>query len=84
MASYEGINNELYDFSSDLIQKKTLVLLTKSEIVEESSKLSELVKIFKSFEVEAIPISSVTGEGIEMLKYKLFSLINISPINYAE
>jgi len=68
------LKDELLRFGADLAAKRCVVVLTKSELVDET----ELEKMQASLEAEGhdvLVISAVTGIGLTELKHKLFTLV---------
>jgi len=67
---YEVITRELANFGSGLDQKPTIVVASKMDIVNKE-KLTKLKRYCKRKKLELFPISAVTGEGIDELKWAL-------------
>ena len=67
---YEVITRELANFGSGLDAKPTIVVATKMDIVNKE-KLAKLKRYCKRKKLELFPISAVTGEGIDELKWAL-------------
>ncbi len=70
VADYEVITHELANFGSGLDAKPTIVVATKMDIVNKD-KLTKLKRYCKRKKLELFPISAVTGEGIDELKWAL-------------
>jgi GTP-binding protein len=70
VADYEVIARELSNFGSGLDTKPTIVVASKMDIVDKD-KLTKLKRYCKRKKLELFPISAVTGEGIEELKWAL-------------
>ena len=69
--TYKMLKNELQSHNSDLINKPSLILLTKTDsIIDEDYK-----NIKKIDQIKVFPISSVTGQGIDNAISKIVSLI---------
>ena len=66
-AEYESINNELALFSPELAQKGQIVVITKTDIPRTKEELPAIKSWFESKGVTVFPISSATGEGVELL-----------------
>jgi GTPase len=62
---YEILLNELKEFNPELLDKKRLVAVTKSDLLDKELK-EEMIKTIRSF--QPVFISSITGEGITTLK----------------
>ena len=67
---YEVITRELANFGSGLDSKPTIVVATKMDAVN-PDKLAKLKRYCKRKKLELFPISAVTGEGIEELKWAM-------------
>ena len=64
---YEVITRELASFGAGLDGKPTIVVASKVDVVNKD-KLAKLKRYCKRKKLELLPISAVTGEGIEQLK----------------
>jgi GTP-binding protein len=70
---YKILQNELKKFNKELLDKKRLLVVSKSDLLDE-----ELMKELKK-ELPRLPylfISSATGYNILQLKDKLWSMLN--------
>lgn len=67
---YNIIRKELKNFSKDLIEKKEMVLLTKSDLVEEKDLMRKMKK-FIDKKIEVLAVSIHDWEKLEKLKKKL-------------
>ncbi len=67
---YEVITRELASFGAGLDTKPTIVVASKIDAANKD-KLAKLKRFCKRKKLELIPISAVTGEGIEELKYAM-------------
>lgn len=67
---YEVITNELGKFSPKLLKKNRLILLTKTDLVTEST-VKKHIKALKKFTYEILPISIYDAKSIETLRKKL-------------
>jgi GTP-binding protein len=65
---YAVITNELASFGAGLEQKPVLVAASKIDVANKD-KLAKLRRYCKKHTLPLYPISAVTGEGIEKLKY---------------
>ncbi len=78
---YEVITHELANFGAGLDTKPTIVVASKMDIANKD-KLAKLKRYCKRKKLELYPISAVTGEGIEELKWamaKKLSAISSQP-----
>jgi GTP-binding protein len=64
---YEVITRELASFGAGLDSKPIIVVASKMDVVNKE-KLAKLKRYCKRKKLELLPISAVTGEGIEELK----------------
>ena len=67
---YEVITRELASFGAGLDTKPTIVAASKIDAAN-ADKLAKLKRYCKRMKLDLIPISAVTGEGIEELKYAM-------------
>src|SRR3954470_1244144 len=67
---FEVIMGELSSFGAGLENKPMLLVASKCDVANKT-KLAKLKRYAKSHEIEFLPISAVTGEGIEKLKYAM-------------
>ena len=67
---YEVITRELANFGGGLDSKPTIVVASKIDAVNKD-KLAKLKRYCKRKKLELFPISAVTGEGIEELKWTM-------------
>ena len=67
---YEVITHELANFGAGLDTKPTIVVASKMDIANKD-KLAKLKRYCKRKKLELYPISAVTGEGIDELKWAM-------------
>jgi GTP-binding protein len=67
---YEAITRELASFGSGLDKKPMVIAASKMDTVNQD-KLAKLKRYCKRKKLELFPISAVTGEGIEELKWAM-------------
>ncbi|HKD83487.1 MAG TPA: GTPase ObgE [Terriglobales bacterium] len=67
---YEVITRELANFGAGLDTKPTIVVASKMDIANKD-KLAKLKRYCKRKKLELYPISAVTGEGIDELKWAM-------------
>ena len=70
---FDILLNELKTYSPELLDKKRLLAISKSDLLDEEL-LSEMKKELP--QIEHIFISSVTGQGIQKLKDKIWEALN--------
>ncbi len=71
--NYLLIQNELSLYSNDLVKKNTLVIISKSDLVD-TSKLNDILQFFKEKNIAAFAISSFTSYHISSLIEKILNL----------
>ena len=64
---YEAINRELELFSPELASKKQIVVITKIDLPQTKEELPAIKAWFEGEGVAVFPISSATGEGVDLL-----------------
>ena len=71
--SYKQIKDELKNYSSKLAQKKELIVLNKTDLVDEDM-VKEIIKDFsKSMKSEVVLLSTLEKKSISKIKAKLIS-----------
>ncbi len=67
LAEYESINHELALFSSELSLKEQIVVITKIDLPQTKAELPAIQAWVKNKGLSVFPISSATGEGVDLL-----------------
>lgn len=67
---FEVIMGELNNFGAGLETKPMILAASKCDVANKT-KLAKLKRYAKSHGLELFPISAVTGEGVEKLKYAM-------------
>lgn len=67
---FEVIMGELSSFGAGLEVKPMILAASKCDVANKT-KLAKLKRYAKSHNLEILPISAVTGEGIDRLKYAI-------------
>ena len=70
VADFEVIVEELESFGAGLDKKPMLVAASKTDVANKD-KLAKLKRHCKKLKLDLLPISAVTGEGIDKLKYAM-------------
>jgi GTP-binding protein len=86
VADFKVITAELESFDPALAAKPTILVAAKADIAN-PAKLKKLAAFAKRRKLQFFPISAVTGEGIESLKYAIAALVAANrprPIDLAE
>ena len=76
LKSFEIIEKELADFHLDFSNQKRWICITKIDLIDKTN-LSKLIREFQAkYSSTAIyPISSISGDGIDILREELFKQI---------
>jgi GTP-binding protein len=74
VADFKVITDELKSFDPALAAKPTILAATKVD-AENPAKLKKLAAFAKRRKLQFFPISAVTGEGVEPLKYAIAALV---------
>jgi GTPase len=75
LEDFETVSSELMEFNPKILSKPTLILASKIDAMQSSEKLRKLQKFAEFRGLGFHPISSITGEGIDELKYKVAKLL---------
>ena len=67
IAEYTSINHELALFSPELSAKEQIVVITKIDLPQTKAELPAIKAWFEGEGVTVFPISSATGEGVDLL-----------------
>ncbi len=71
--SYKQIKDELKNYSTKLVKKRELIVLNKTDLIEES-EVEKIVKYFsKNIKSEVIVLSTLDKKSISKIKAKLIS-----------
>src|ERR1700678_4453442 len=68
---FRVVMEELEGFSPDLLQKPMFVVASKVDVAQDPERIKKLRALAASKDLPFYEISSVTGQGIENLKYNL-------------
>ncbi len=72
---YKKINDELFSFSPKLLEKPQVVVINKMDLKEVKERFPFSKLSLEREGISPLPISSLTGEGIDRLISKLFSIL---------
>ena len=72
---FEVILHELAEFSPELAGKPMLVVATKMDAAQDRSRVDSLAQLARGRGLPFLQISSVTGEGLEELKFKMAAMV---------
>ena len=71
--SYKQIKDELKNYSSKLVKKKELIVLNKTDLIDEDD-VKKIVKDFsKNIKSEVVVLSTLEKKSISKIKAKLIS-----------
>jgi len=73
--SYSTIRKELGEYSPELLNKPEIVVINKVDLVNKKGVISKVKTL------DAIPISALTGEGLEELKKRIVNQLNSESVN---
>ena len=74
--SYDQVKNELKNYSTKLSKKKELIVLNKTDLVDEK-KVKDIVNNFsKNTKSEVITMSTLKKKTISKIKAKLISYVS--------
>jgi len=71
LEAFDIINKEMEQYSPKLLEKPQIVVGNKIDMLSDKSKLKEWEKQFKEKGYKFIPVSVLTGEGLDKLKQEL-------------
>ncbi len=74
---YVKINNELKKYNKDVAKLKQIIVANKCDMPDSKENLKKFKE--KVGRKKVIPISAITGEGIEELKKEMFKVISTLP-----
>jgi len=77
---FHAIDAELAEHSSDLPKKPKIIIAAKMDVAD-PKKVQELQRWAKKNNLELIKISSVTGEGLDELKYAVLAALNLASVS---
>lgn len=73
---FRVVMEELAGFGEDLLRKPMFVVASKVDVAQDPGRIEELRALAASKELPFYEISSVTGQGIEGLKYNLAQFLS--------
>ncbi len=68
LEAFKIVNSEMEKYNPELLKKKQIVVGTKIDILTDREILNDLKKEFEKMGYMFIPVSSITGEGIDTLR----------------
>ena len=74
---FDAINRELEIFNPSLISKPQIAVINKIDTIDKKKLLTKIKKLKKHSALDVIPISAVTGEGVEELLNETANLLRV-------
>ncbi len=74
--SYNQVKNELKNYSSDLLDKKELIVLNKIDLVDENLSKDIIDKFSKTVDKEILTLSTFKKSSVSKIKAKLLSYVS--------
>ncbi len=74
--SYNQVKNELKNYSSQLMKKKELIVLNKTDLMNEETTKKIVKEFSKNKNCEVLTLSTVKKESISKIKAKLISYVS--------
>ena len=72
--AFDLVNTELSAYGSELPAKPQVICLTKTDLISDEEKAA-VVERFREREVELLPISAETGEGLDALRERIREIL---------
>lgn len=76
------INEELFKYNEKLRDKPQIIVANKMDMPDAETGLKLIEESFKDLDIEIIPLSAVTHQGIDKLKYAMLNLLEQTEIEY--
>jgi GTP-binding protein len=75
LANFRIMENELQQYSTELLERRHLVLLNKTDLLS-AEELAELVETFSKAGCETLTASALTGQGLSELRERLAEILD--------
>ena len=75
-ATYQQVKNELGNYSRELLKKKEIIVLNKTDLIEDSEVKEIMKKFKKNKDSEVISLSTLNQDSISKIKAKLLSYVS--------
>lgn len=80
VADFQVVMKELAGFSEDLLKKPMFVVATKIDVAQDAERVESLRALAAEARLPFYEISSVTGQGIEALKFAMAEAVENTPV----
>ena len=81
----EAINEELKKYSNDIVERPTIIVANKLDLLSEEDKKAVLDKLHKAFpDKQVMAISAATREGVKELLEAAYKLLETAPNDVME
>ena len=74
---YIKMNNEMGSFSNDLKNKPQIVVLSKTDIIQDEESINKIEDYFSNKGVDVFKISAITGDGLPALKDEIIKNLEL-------
>ena len=74
--TYKQVRNELGSYSKDLLEKKEIIVLNKTDLLEEEEVKKILKNFSKNKDSEVVTLSTLDKGSISKIKAKLLSYVS--------
>ena len=74
--SYNQVKNELKNYSNQLIKKKELIILNKTDLMNEETTKKIVKEFSKNKNCEVLTLSTIKKESVSKIKAKLISYVS--------
>ncbi len=74
--SYNQVKNELKNYSTQLIKKKELIILNKTDLMNEETTKKIVKEFSKNKDCEVLTLSTIKKESVSKIKAKLISYVS--------
>ncbi len=78
---FHAINTELEQYEPTLLQRRQLVAANKIDVLHDQTRLDKLLTFCEQKGIECIPISAVTGQGVNIVVQRMTDMLYRSSDN---
>ncbi|MBC8316425.1 MAG: GTPase ObgE [Desulfobulbaceae bacterium] len=75
LEQYHILEKELERYKEELVSRPRIVLLNKIDVFSSQAELDTLIEKFRSEGIDPLPVSALTGQGLDDLKDKMESIL---------